>query len=149
MHRSHLLRVGRISLPGHLYHVTFVTRDRVPLLESFDSAREVVRTLMGLDRRSHCLTWTYVVMPDHVHWLFQLGGSLSLSGLVALAKSRSSHYLRRHGLKGPVWQRGFMDRLIRARENPVAVARYIVLNPLRAGLVARLGDYPHWDARWL
>ena len=28
-------------------------------------------------------------------------------------------------------------------------ARYIVANPLRAGLVKRLGDYPHWDALWL
>jgi len=30
-----------------------------------------------------------------------------------------------------------------------AVARYIVLNPKRAGLVERIGDYSHWDAIWL
>jgi putative transposase len=30
-----------------------------------------------------------------------------------------------------------------------SIARYIVANPLRAGLVERLGDYPHWDAVWL
>jgi len=30
-----------------------------------------------------------------------------------------------------------------------ATARYIVANPLRAGLVERLGDYPLWDAVWL
>jgi hypothetical protein len=29
------------------------------------------------------------------------------------------------------------------------LARYIVANPLRAGLVEHLGDYPHWDAVWL
>ncbi|MFV3290267.1 transposase, partial [Pseudomonas sp. NY11955] len=29
------------------------------------------------------------------------------------------------------------------------VARYIVANPIRAGLVSRVGDYPHWDAVWL
>jgi putative transposase len=28
-------------------------------------------------------------------------------------------------------------------------ARYIVANPVRAGLVKRVGDYPHWDAVWL
>jgi hypothetical protein len=28
-------------------------------------------------------------------------------------------------------------------------ARYIVANPLRAGLVKRVGDYPLWDAIWL
>jgi len=29
------------------------------------------------------------------------------------------------------------------------MARYIVMNPKRAGLVERVGDYPHWDAIWL
>jgi hypothetical protein len=29
------------------------------------------------------------------------------------------------------------------------MARYVVANPLRAGLVKRLGDYPLWDAIWL
>jgi len=29
------------------------------------------------------------------------------------------------------------------------VARYIVANPLRAGLVESVRDYPHWDAIWL
>ncbi|MFM2004374.1 MAG: hypothetical protein RLZZ09_29 [Pseudomonadota bacterium] len=29
------------------------------------------------------------------------------------------------------------------------IARYNVVNPLRAGLVDRIGDYPHWDAAWL
>jgi hypothetical protein len=31
----------------------------------------------------------------------------------------------------------------------VAVARYIVANPLRAGLCRHLGDYPLWDSVWL
>jgi putative transposase len=29
------------------------------------------------------------------------------------------------------------------------VARYIVANPLRAGLVNRVEDYSHWDSIWL
>ncbi len=31
----------------------------------------------------------------------------------------------------------------------IDVARYIIANPLRAGLVGRVGDYPLWDAVWL
>ena len=34
-------------------------------------------------------------------------------------------------------------------EDLVAVARYIVANPVRAGLVKNVRDYPHWDAVWL
>jgi hypothetical protein len=29
------------------------------------------------------------------------------------------------------------------------IARYIIANPLRAGLAESIGDYPHWDAIWL
>jgi hypothetical protein len=49
----------------------------------------------------------------------------------------------------PIWQAGFHDRAMRKEENLQAFARYIVANPVRAGLVNRVGDYPHWDAMWL
>jgi hypothetical protein len=38
---------------------------------------------------------------------------------------------------------------LRRDEDLRAVARYVILNPVRAGLVQRVGDYPHWDAVWL
>ncbi len=43
----------------------------------------------------------------------------------------------------------FHDRAMRKEEDLKAAARYIVANPLRAGLVERCGDYPLWDAVWL
>ena len=61
--------------------------------------------------------------------------------------SRSVNLLR--GNSEPVWQRGYYDRALRRDEDRKAAARYIVMNPLRAGLVKRLGDYPLWDAIWL
>jgi hypothetical protein len=48
-----------------------------------------------------------------------------------------------------VWQKGFYDHALREGEALQNVARYIVANPLRAGLVAHIGDYPLWDAVWL
>ena len=38
---------------------------------------------------------------------------------------------------------------MQALEDLVGVARYIVANPVRAGLVNRVGEYPYWDAVWL
>ena len=46
-------------------------------------------------------------------------------------------------------QRGFHDRAIRKQDDLVAVARYIVANPLRAGIVDSIRNYPLWDAKWL
>lgn len=51
--------------------------------------------------------------------------------------------------QGQLWQKGFHDHALRKEEEILATARYIVANPLRAGLTRRIGDYPLWDAGWL
>ena len=95
-------------------------------------------------------TLAFVVMPDHVHWLVQLGEGDDLASTINKMKSRSALKInRRLGRTGRVWQRGYFDRGIRSGEDLVAVARYIVANPLRAGIVADIGKYPHWDAVWV
>ncbi len=90
-------------------------------------------------------------MPDHLHWLLQLRENGELSQVVQLVKSVSAHAINRQ-VKLPlprVWQPGFHDHALRKEEDVRAVARYVVANPLRAGLVQRIGDYPHWNAIWL
>jgi putative transposase len=91
-----------------------------------------------------------VLMPDHAHWLIALGDSDSLPSLVNRLKSASARAanqaLRR---SGPLWAPAYHDRTVRKEDDVVAVARYIVANPLRAGLVSQIGDYPFWDAAWL
>ena len=41
-----------------------------------------------------------------------------------------------------LWQAGFYDRVLREHDDTRAVVRYIVMNPVRAGLVTEAGDYP-------
>ncbi|MDR6993362.1 REP element-mobilizing transposase RayT [Luteimonas sp. 3794] len=91
----------------------------------------------------------WVLMPDHAHWLLQLGTE-SLGRVVARMKSAVSRNLHSQwGDAGPVWSNAFHDRAIRRDEDLHAAARYVVANPLRAGLCRSLGDYPFWDAVWL
>jgi putative transposase len=67
-----------------------------------------------------------------------------------LLKGRSSQrinqYLKR---SGSIWDRAFHDHAIRENEDIKAIARYIVANPLRSGLVENVSDYSLWDAIWL
>jgi putative transposase len=83
-------------------------------------------------------------MPDHLHWLFALGDRLPLSRVVGAVKSLSAHRIGHR-----IWQTGFHDHALRREEDVLGTARYVVANPLRAGLVRSLRDYPHWDAVWL
>jgi REP element-mobilizing transposase RayT len=94
------------------------------------------------------LAW--VLMPDHLHWLVQLGRTLGLPDVMRRLKARSTRAINRSlGRSGPIWQRAYYDHALRREEELRTVARYIVANPLRAGLVRRLGEYPLWDAKWL
>ncbi len=96
---------------------------------------------MAEQARVRATTLAFVVMPDHLHWLMQLGDTHTLPQVVASVKSVSAHRLGY-----PIWQPGYYEHALRREEDVRALARYIIENPLRAGLVTRIGDYPHWDA---
>jgi len=141
-----LLRRGRCSEPGRFYLLTTVTRNRHPLFLNFQYARIVIRHLRMADQENSCHSLAWVVMPDHVHWLIELK-EITLSTLMRRFKARSSHNLRKAGTStARVWQAGYHDRALRKEADVIKAARYIIANPLRAGLVNKVGDYPHWDA---
>ena len=149
IHRSHRLRVERVSLIGQAYHVTFATDQRAPVLANFWAARAVIRVIRNADELKLSETHALTVMSDHVHWLFTLqSGDLSpLVGRVKTLSARAIHHER--GGSGVLWQRDFYDHAVRNDEALVEIARYFVANPLRAKLVDSVADYPHWYARWL
>jgi len=147
--RSNSLRRGRWSEPGRLYLLTTNTRDRSPLFSDFRLARTVINQLRTADESKACRSLAWVLMPDHLHWLIELGNT-GLSDLMCAFKSRSSCALYRAGsYRRHIWQTSFHDTALRREDDVRAVARYIVANPIRAGLVKRAGDYPHRDCVWL
>ena len=147
-HRA--LRRGRCSFPGMIYHVTTATPARKPVFEDFAStcaASAAIASHASLGD-SQLLAW--VLMPDHLHLLLQLGARDSLPSAVGRIKSRSAKAVKRAtACHGAVWAKGYHDRALRREEDVRTVARYIIANPLRAGLARRCGDYPFWDAIWL
>ncbi len=124
--------------------VTVVTLNRQPFFKDLAAARTLVQTLKTESDLKRATTLAFVVMPDHLHWLMQLQEGAQLARCVRDVKSVNTHRL---GL--PVWQRGFYDHAVRREEDLQALARYVVANPVRAGLVERTGLYPHWDAVWV
>ncbi len=148
-HGQHRLRTGRFSQTGRLYLLTTVTLNRRPLFGDLMFARRVIQQMRLSDQQERCRSLAWVLMPDHVHWLVELKGG-SLAGLMREFKSRSSCALYAAGAaRTRIWQRGFHDRALRKEEDVKAAARYIVANPIRAGLVGRVRDYPHWDCVWI
>ncbi len=141
---SHRLRSGRYSQAGQIYMVTVVTEGRRRVFDEFVAARTLVQTLKTEHDMRRATTLAFVVMPDHLHWLMQLEEGAELARCVRNVKSVTTHRLGQ-----TVWQRGYHDHAVRREEDLQALARYIVANPIRAGLTNRAGLYPHWDAAWV
>jgi len=109
----------------------------------------VVNEIRQSDEARRTYTFAYVVMPDHLHWLFQLQQSASLSSIVQRVKGRSANQINKlRNLSGPVWQPGYHDRTLRIDESLERIGNYIVANPVRGGIVKSIEDYPLWDLMW-
>ena len=83
----------------------------------------------------------YCLMPDHAHALVEgLTPEAELTSFVKSAKESSGRAcFRRTG--GPLWQEGYYERILREDDDARAIARYIIDNPRRAGLVLSPLDY--------
>ena len=139
---------GRVSTPGHCYSVTTTTAHRDPRFADLSAARTVINAIRTLDNARHSQTLALVVMPDHVHWLFRLGLFLSLSEVVRRFKGRCARELGASMGASTLWQCGFHDHALHTGESLAQAARYIIQNPVRAGIVTSIGDYPFWHSAW-
>ena len=143
------LRKGRFSVPGHAYFTTTATRGRATLFRDFDAACAASRALGSQRSWGDARALAWVLMPDHLHCLVQLG-DLPLPKVIQAVHSLTARAVNaERGASGPIWQGAFHDHALRADEDLRAAARYLIANPLRAGLVAHVGDYPFWDAIWV
>ena len=89
-------------------------------------------------------------MPDHWHGLVELGDGIDVSKLVQELKADSARKMRHeHPGIGRIWAKAFHDRALRCGDDLVVAARYLVLNPVRAGLTRKIREYSFWDAIWV
>ena len=149
---SQSLRLGRYSETGRIYLLTTATWQRKPIFLDWRLGRIVVQAMRFQQEEQRVESLAFVLMPDHLHWLFVLQQAASLSVVMQSVKSYAARTIIRRapGMQGAqIWQEGFHDHALRDEDDLLQVARYIVANPLRAGLARRIGDYPLWDAKWL
>jgi REP element-mobilizing transposase RayT len=73
--------------------------------------------------------------------LFEMSEEGDLVEAVRIFKQTTSRFFRR--FRGePLWQRSYYDRILRRDEATAAVARYLLNNPVRRGLVTDARAYP-------
>ena len=147
--QSRNLRTGRYSEPGRIYFVTSTCFDRQKHFLCSASAQILCDEFDSLGNLSNRLSLAYVVMPDHFHWLVKLDREITLQKVVRKLKGRSARRIGELRLAATrIWQPGYHDHAVRVEENLENLSNYLILNPVRAGLVSDVDDYPFWDSVW-
>ncbi|MDP3088628.1 MAG: transposase [Methylotenera sp.] len=80
------LRRGRFSETNQIYHASTTILNSEPIFQYHKNVRLIVNVLKNSDELWHINTLASVIMPDHVHGLFQLNQALSLSSLIQCIK---------------------------------------------------------------
>lgn len=140
-----MARPLRIEFPGALYHVT-ARGDRREAIFLDDEDRLYWLGLLGqVCQRFNWVCHAYCLMGNHFHIVVEtVEGNLS-AGMRQLNGVYTQWHNRTHGRVGHVFQGRFKAVVAQRESYLLELARYVVLNPVRAGMCAQPQDWP-WSS---
>ena len=157
--KPHRLPVGKYALSDCTYFFTINAQNRrsKPFYNAA-LARGVVVALLTTAERHNWKLYSYCLMPDHLHFVAALPeGAVReidagfrgivpesiLDHIAAFKRYTTTQLWWTLGGRGRLWQRSSYDRVIWYDDSPMAAIRYVLNNPVRAGLVADWRSYPY------
>ncbi len=142
-------RLDAFSYVGrHRYHFRLGTWDRVPHFASGRIVDEVREQFLVCFTRPDVAILAYCFMPDHVHVLVEgLTSDARPVDLIVRWKQASGFWFQREHHER-LWQPSFFERVLREGETSCNVARYILANPVRGGIVTSPSEYPFSFCAW-
>ena len=137
------LRIDLTDVPFHVFargnnkqDIFFDEIDRLVFLKYCREAKE------QFDFR----LFTYALMNNHFHLLLQMEKESSLAQLMQFIQFQYARYInRKYRRVGHLFQGRYGSVVVEKDAYFLTVDRYIHLNPVRAGMVARPEDYP-WSS---
>ncbi len=140
-------RIARVVVPDIPHHVTQRGNRRQPVFFREQDYRLYLRLAAESCSRAGVSIWAYCLMPNHIHLIAVPSSSDGLREALGETHRRyTCHVNLRMKWTGYLWQGRFasfpMDE-----PHLLAAARYVELNPVKAGLVQRPEDYAWSSAR--
>ena len=142
---AQMARPLRICLPGGVYHVIARGNGRATIYRDDADRFRFLRTLGHVVDRFGWLCHAYCLMGNHYHLVVETPRSNLPTGMQQLNGPYAQRFNERHGRCGHVFQARYRSILVEKESHLLALCRYIVLNPVRAGLCARPRAY-HWSS---
>ncbi|MCH7937051.1 MAG: transposase [Proteobacteria bacterium] len=135
----------RIEFPGALYHLTARGNARADIFVDDADRRNFLSVLERTVERCGWLCHAYCLMSNHYHLLVETPQANLSRGMRHLNGVYSQRFNRAHGRVGHVFQGRYKAILVEKEAHLLELVRYVVLNPVRAGLARRAGDWP-WSS---
>jgi putative transposase len=137
--------VPRIEIPYGYYHVGTRGNNRRSIYED-DRDREVfIFALRRVARKFGWYVYAYCLMGNHYHLVMQIGEAGISRGMCELNSWYAIVYNARYDRMNHLFGRRFWSELITADAHLLGACRYVVQNPVRAGLCAACEDW-RWSS---
>jgi REP element-mobilizing transposase RayT len=141
----YMARPLRLEYAGALYHVT-ARGDRMEPIYTDDEDR--YQWLNVLDEVSQRFNWdihAYCQMTNHYHFVVETPDANLSKGMRQLNGVYTQRFNRRHGMVGHLFQGRYKAILVQKESYLLELSRYVVLNPVRGGMVDTPSDWP-WSS---
>jgi len=135
----------RIEYPGALYHLTARGNSRDDIFLDDDDRHSFLRMFGQEIEQQGWLCYAYCLMDNHYHLLVETPDGNLVCGMRRLNGRYTQGFNRRHGHVGHVFQGRYKSILVEKDAYLFELSRYIVLNPVRAGMVETPESYP-WSS---
>jgi REP element-mobilizing transposase RayT len=140
-----MARPLRIEFSGAIYHVTARGNAQQDIYLNDADRDKFLSLLHQACERYHWLCHAYCLMSNHYHLLIETNESTLSKGMKFINGGYTQAFNRRHRRVGHIFQGRFKAILIERDSHLLELARYIVLNPVRAQMVISTNDWP-WSS---
>ena len=140
-----MARPLRIEYEGAVHHVMSRGNARAPIVLDDEDRQAWVDVLGSVAGRFVWRVWAYCLMDNHYHLLVETPKANLSRGMRELNGVYTQAFNRRHAQVGHLFQGRFKALLVEKDVYLLELSRYVVLNPVRAGMVAHAGDWP-WSS---
>jgi putative transposase len=127
-------RAPRIEIPGGLWHLITRGVRKEPIFVDERDYRRFLQVLDDVVERFGWVCHAYCLMPNHYHLLIETPQPTLSDGMERLNGLYAQYFNRRHGVEGHAFERRFRSIRVFGEGHLLELSRYIVLNPVRAGL---------------
>jgi len=136
-----MVRPLRLEYPGAVYHVTSRGNARNDIFIDAGDRRMFLELLDEQVRQHGWICYAYCLMDNHYHLLLETPEANLSRGMRGLNGCYTQRFNRRHQRVGHVFQGRYKSILVEKEAHLLELCRYIVLNPVRAGMVAQAGQW--------